>query len=393
MNITEGSIDLDLAEFPPLGRTPIMGKNLDAKKLSTSCSEALPNRLEDEAGAKGGAFKELPDVGCNLYGLTRSVPLAVIRKLCSQLWGKKGLTHVSFVGPKRLLLKFDHDGYFDSILDKGDWHLAGCLVLQRRWPTVREMIKSIAIKEENQAELEVSIHYENLPLKCSICRVFGHATRNSVNNKEGLGSRSTSRSRSRSRGRKKCSNMDLSSIEQGHENADRRLVLMEPGNTAHLEEEVQVVIRRPSVTELPLRVDNKWSVLLERDTEKVNMQQEDNGLLLLTNGEDYDNDDLAAQRKKFYQSPPRGSLDCSSETEMRCNSPLRLNEPGPIANEDTIMECNTTEKSMEHPEPNNSEGDYDSASNPRMVNDTFDHCSPGNSNVPYGEDKHSEGKV
>ncbi|KAI4390192.1 hypothetical protein MLD38_002329 [Melastoma candidum] len=189
----------------------------------------------------------------------RSVPFAVVKRVCLQLWSKRGLTQVSPAGPKRILLKFENEIMLDRILDRSDWHVAGCPILLRKWSVgiqlsdqelrtvpcwvqlsgiplelwhkegfiylasvlgvplkvdgrsgrmanigtariqvscsaVKEMKRKIEVEGEDGTSIEIDVHYENIPLRCKECQVFGHSDSQCLRQRPG------NRSRSRSRG-------------------------------------------------------------------------------------------------------------------------------------------------------------------------------------------------
>ncbi|KAI4311768.1 hypothetical protein MLD38_036638 [Melastoma candidum] len=207
-----------------------------------------------------GEFPELSSEGksVNIDCLGRNVPFAVVKRVCLQLWDKRGLTQVLPAGPKRILLKFETEGMMDTILNRSDWHIAGCPVLLRKWSVgiqlsdqelgnvpcwvqlsgiplelwhkegiiylasvlgvplkvdarsekmanigtagiqvtcsaVKELQKTIEVEGEEGTSIKVAVYYENIPLRCQKCKVFGHS------NAQCLLQRVGNRSRSRSR--------------------------------------------------------------------------------------------------------------------------------------------------------------------------------------------------
>ncbi|KAI4324403.1 hypothetical protein MLD38_029898 [Melastoma candidum] len=210
------------------------------------------------------------------FMIGRNLPFAVVKRVCLQLWGKRGLTQVSPVGPKRILLKFENEAMLDGILNRSDWHVAGCPILLRKWSVgiqlcdqelrnvpcwvqlsgiplelwhkegfiylasvlgvplkvdgrsermanigtariqvscsaVRELQRKIEVEGEEGVNIQIDVHYENVPLRCKECLVFGHSDSQSLRQRAGNRSRSRSRgpgARSTStRGRKRHGNL------------------------------------------------------------------------------------------------------------------------------------------------------------------------------------------
>ncbi|KAI4338360.1 hypothetical protein MLD38_023430 [Melastoma candidum] len=76
------------------------------------------------------------------YLLGKSAPYAVLRRICLQLWQKKGLVEVGLINKGAIILRFDSDQHLEGIVGKANWHLASCPLLLRRWQV------GMAINEE-----------------------------------------------------------------------------------------------------------------------------------------------------------------------------------------------------------------------------------------------------
>ncbi|KAI4324401.1 hypothetical protein MLD38_029896 [Melastoma candidum] len=98
----------------------------------------IPPALED----LGASRWRITLVG---YLLGKYAPYAVLRRICLQLWQKKGLVEVGLINKGAIILRFDSDQHLDGIVGKADWHLAGCPLLLRRWQV------GMAINEEPTA--------------------------------------------------------------------------------------------------------------------------------------------------------------------------------------------------------------------------------------------------
>ncbi|KAI4329470.1 hypothetical protein MLD38_027856 [Melastoma candidum] len=67
------------------------------------------------------------------YFLGKPAPYPILKKICMQLWQKKGLVEVGAIRKNALILRFDNEQHLDGIIGKADWHIAGCPLLVRKW--------------------------------------------------------------------------------------------------------------------------------------------------------------------------------------------------------------------------------------------------------------------
>ncbi|KAI4318323.1 hypothetical protein MLD38_032048 [Melastoma candidum] len=198
------------------------------------------------------------------FMIGKHVDPSIIRRVCTQIWGKRGLSQVSVVGHKRILLRFEKEQQMEAILSRSDWHIAGCPVLLRKWSVglqlsdkelrnvpcwvqltgiplelwhregilylasvlgvpikldgrserpanmgtarvqincaaVNELRKTIDIEGEEGEGIQVEVYYENIPLQCQHCKVFGHSTGQCLENNGNRKGRSRSRANRRKR--------------------------------------------------------------------------------------------------------------------------------------------------------------------------------------------------
>ncbi|KAI4379048.1 hypothetical protein MLD38_016450 [Melastoma candidum] len=243
----EGSVAYEDA-FPQLSR--------DGKQVAQDNSEVLGKDLPKPSPL---SFKEALNASEGESSTFPQQPIAFNEAGKLKLWGKRGLAHVSPAGPKRILLKFENESMLDGILNRSDWHVAGCPILLRKWSVgiqlsdqelrtvpcwvqlsgiplelwhkegflylasvlgvplkvdgrsermanigtariqvncsaVKELQRKIEVEGEEGANIQIDVHYENVPLRCKECQVFGHS------DSQCLRQRARSRSRSRSRG-------------------------------------------------------------------------------------------------------------------------------------------------------------------------------------------------
>ncbi|KAI4390191.1 hypothetical protein MLD38_002328 [Melastoma candidum] len=229
-------------DFPPLGGSAgcnpaKVNINGGIKAYGVAFNEdgklKVPVEWKEGATSKWGACI----VG---FLIGKHVEPTVIRRVCTQIWGKRGLSQVSVVGHKRILLRFEKENQLEAILSRSDWHIAGCPVLLRKWsvglqlsdkelrnvpcwvqltgiplelwhregilylasvlgvpikmdgrserPTnmgtarvqvncaaVNDLRKTIEIEGEEGEGIHVEVFYENIPLQCQHCKVFGHS--------------------------------------------------------------------------------------------------------------------------------------------------------------------------------------------------------------------------
>ncbi|KAI4363591.1 hypothetical protein MLD38_019793 [Melastoma candidum] len=92
------------------------------------------------------------------YLLGKAAPYPVLRKICMQLWQRKDLVEVGTMSKGAIILRFDTEQYIDEIVDRADWHLAGCPLLLRRWQP------GVAINEEPTA-LPCWMRLSGIPLE------------------------------------------------------------------------------------------------------------------------------------------------------------------------------------------------------------------------------------
>ncbi|KAI4379046.1 hypothetical protein MLD38_016448 [Melastoma candidum] len=232
-------------DFPPLGGSA--GNN----QVSVNINGGTKGPLRAYGGIENGKLKvptEWKEGAKSKWGacivgflIGKYVDPGVIRRVCTQIWGKRGLSQVCVVGHKRILLRFEKDNQMEVTLSRSDWHIAGCPVLLRKWsvglqlsdkelrnvpcwvqltgiplelwhkegilylasilgvpikldgrserPTnmgtarvqvncaaVNELRKTIEIEGEEGDGIHVEVFYENIPLQCQHCKVFGHST-------------------------------------------------------------------------------------------------------------------------------------------------------------------------------------------------------------------------
>ncbi|KAI4382456.1 hypothetical protein MLD38_008419 [Melastoma candidum] len=117
------------------------GSSIAANVAPRPCPEEdIPLCPEFGGGGKLLIPPALEDYGASKWRHTlvgfllgKAAPYPVLRKICMQLWQKKGLVEVGTINKGAIILRFDSEQHLDEIVGKADWHLAGCPLLLRKW--------------------------------------------------------------------------------------------------------------------------------------------------------------------------------------------------------------------------------------------------------------------